>query len=33
MNDEQLKQSLGANIASYRKRQGLTQAGLAEKLN
>ena len=33
MNDEQLKQRLGANIASYRKRQGLTQAGLAEKLN
>ena len=33
MNDEQLKQMLGANIASYRKRQRLTQAGLAEKLN
>ncbi len=33
MNDEQLKGLLGANIASYRKRQGLTQAGLAEKIN
>ena len=33
MNDEELKQMLGANIASYRKRQRLTQAGLAEKLN
>lgn len=33
MNDEKLKALLGKNIASYRKRQGLTQAGLAEKLN
>ncbi len=33
MNDEKLKHQLGANIVSYRKRSGLTQAGLAEKLN
>ena len=33
MNDEKLKTMLGKNIATYRKRQGLTQAGLAEKLN
>lgn len=33
MNDEKLKHQLGANIAAYRKRCGLTQAGLAEKLN
>ena len=33
MNDEKLKVQLGANIAAYRKREGLTQAGLAEKLN
>ena len=33
MNDEELKQNLGTNIMTYRKRQGLTQAGLAEKLN
>lgn len=33
MNDEKLKIMLGSNIALYRKRQGLTQAGLAEKLN
>ena len=33
MNDEMLKAQLGANIASYRKRAGLTQAMLAEKLN
>jgi len=33
MNDEKLKYQLGANIASYRKRNRLTQAGLAEKLN
>lgn len=33
MNDEQLKKQLGANIASYRKRIGLTQAKLAEQLN
>ena len=33
MNDEKLKKQLGANIAAYRKSMGLTQAGLAEKLN
>lgn len=33
MNDEKLKHDLGTNIMTYRKRQGLTQAGLAEKLN
>ncbi len=33
MNDEKLKLQLGANIVSYRKRMGLTQVGLAEKLN
>lgn len=33
MNDEKLKAQLGANIVSYRKQLGLTQAGLAEKLN
>ena len=33
MNDEKLKYQLGANIVMYRKRLGLTQAGLAEKLN
>lgn len=33
MNDEKLKAMLGSNIAAYRKRQGLTQAGLAAKLN
>lgn len=33
MHDEKLKAILGSNIAAYRKRQGLTQAGLAEKLN
>lgn len=33
MNDEKLKSMLGANIASYRKQQRLTQARLAEKLN
>jgi len=33
MNDEKLKKQIGANIASYRKRLGLTQVGLAEKLN
>ena len=33
MNDEKLKKQIGANIASYRKRLGMTQAGLAEKLN
>lgn len=33
MNDEKLRDQLGANIVMYRKRYGLTQAGLAEKLN
>lgn len=33
MNDETLKTMLGKNIGTYRKRQGLTQAALAEKLN
>lgn len=33
MDDEKVKLQIGANIASYRKRAGLTQAGLAEKLN
>ena len=33
MDDEKLKYRLGSNIASQRKQAGLTQAGLAEKLN
>ena len=33
MDDEKLKRQIGANIASYRKRIGLTQVGLAERLN
>lgn len=33
MDNEKLKKQIGINIVSYRKRQGLTQAGLAEKLN
>jgi transcriptional regulator with XRE-family HTH domain len=33
MNDEKLKTQIGANIAMYRKKAGLTQAGLAAKLN
>jgi transcriptional regulator with XRE-family HTH domain len=33
MNDEKLKSQIGANIAMYRKNAGLTQAGLAAKLN
>ena len=33
MNDEKLKRDLGVNIMTHRKRQGMTQAGLAEKLN
>ena len=33
MVDENVKYRIGANIAAYRKRLGLTQAGLAEKLN
>lgn len=33
MDGEKLKTQIGTNIALYRKRAGLTQAGLAEKLN
>ena len=33
MVDENVKYRIGANIAAYRKRDGLTQVGLAEKLN
>ena len=33
MDDEKLKYQIGTNIAAYRKKAGLTQAGLAEKLN
>ncbi len=33
MDGEKLKNLIGANISAYRKRSGLTQAGLAEKLN
>ena len=33
MVDENVKYRIGANIAAYRKRDGLTQANLAEKLN
>ena len=33
MNDEILKNQLGANIAAFRKRSGMTQAALAERIN
>ena len=33
MNSERSKNLIGANISAYRKRTGLTQAGLANKLN
>ena len=33
MDQEKLKYQIGTNIALYRKQAGLTQAGLAEKLN
>ena len=33
MDDEKLKLQIGRNISAYRKDLGLTQAGLAEKLN
>lgn len=33
MDDEKLKYRIGANIAAQRKHSGMTQAGLAEKLN
>ena len=33
MDDEKVKLQIGANIAAHRKRAGLTQAALAEKMN
>ena len=33
MDSEKLKNIIGSNISAYRKRAGLTQAGLGEKLN
>ena len=33
MDDATLRNQIGSNIAAYRKQAGLTQAGLAEKLN
>ncbi len=33
MDDEKVKARIGANIAFYRKQAGMTQAGLAERLN
>lgn len=33
MDDEKLRKQIGGNIAAYRKNAGLTQAGLADKLN
>ena len=33
MNDTKLRQQIGKNISAYRKREGWTQADLAEKLN
>lgn len=33
MDEEKVKLQIGGNIAAYRKKAGLTQAGLAEKLN
>jgi len=33
MDGETLKNTIGSNISNYRKQAGLTQAGLAEKLN
>lgn len=33
MNDEKLRKQLGANIAAFRKRSGMTQAALAEQIN
>lgn len=33
MEDQMIKERIGKNIASFRKQAGLTQAGLAEKLN
>ena len=33
MDEQKLRAQIGANIAAYRKRLGMTQVGLAEKLN
>ena len=33
MDEQRLKSQIGANLSAYRKRAGMTQAGLAEKLN
>lgn len=33
MDDEKVKSQIGKNIAAYRKRAGLTQAGLAERIS
>ena len=33
MDEQKLKSQIGANLSAYRKRAGMTQAGLAEKLN
>ena len=33
MDGDKLKYQIGNNISTYRKQAGLTQAGLAEKLN
>ena len=33
MNDDELKREIGSNIVACRKRLGLTQAGLADKMN
>ena len=33
MDDATLRNQIGSNIAAYLKQAGLTQAGLAEKLN
>ena len=33
MDDEKIKGQIGANIAERRKAAGMTQAGLAEKIN
>ena len=33
MDNDKVKYRIGTNISAYRKQAGLTQAGLAEKLN
>ena len=33
MDEQELRKQIGTNIAAHRKRRGMTQAGLAEKLN